>query len=133
MEELLKQNYDALNMFLIDRIDAERCYANYDDDDFVKLKHFITMEKDPSEEDMKLLLYYHHMLDPKYFKISLCYSEINYAIKNAKINTKPDLNRTYDCYNFPHSSLQSYQNSTSNWDIEERVDISGGISSQDQK
>ena len=55
-----------LQDFIKERIEAERCYINYDDDDFVLLKPYIITEKDPDDKVLEYL-YTHFGIDQKLF------------------------------------------------------------------
>lgn len=123
LENLLTKNYLKLKEFIIERIEAEKCYINYDDNDFVILKPYMITEKDPDEKAITYLQN-HFDVDPLLFKQDYVYKtiqeSINKAIKRARNKEK-------------ESPAFIEKEDVDPWEIETHVDISKGLSLDDMQ
>lgn len=55
LEKLLAKNYEKLKEFINERIESEKSYINYDDNDFFLLKPYILTDEDPDSTTVEHL------------------------------------------------------------------------------
>jgi hypothetical protein len=122
MEKMLDENYNKLKEFIIERIDAEKCYINYDDDDFTLIKPYIITDEDPEEDDLHYLSS-NFGINSNLFKKDYVYQEIKNAVDYSKKKVKKN----------KHIDLYEDEEDFDPWDVEFEVNISKGISGDDYK
>jgi len=127
MEKLLEDNYQNLLGFIKQRIEAEKSYINYDDDDFMLLKPYIITDDDPDEETLNYLEK-NFNLNKDLFNKEVVDEEINEAIDHAKRYPKDKKSS-----NKHSEDDSSEEENLETWDVKDSVDISNGISPDDFK
>ena len=126
MEKLIEKNYNSLREFIEQRIEAEKSYINYDDDDFMLLKPYIITEKDPENETLNYLKT-NFGIDYALFMKDRVYTDINAAITLSKKQNG------YNSRNKYFGAYDSDEDESDNWKIEGGVNLSHGLGDDDYK
>lgn len=121
MEKLIEENRETLKEFITQRIESEKEYINYDDEDFSLIKPHIITDEDPDEQTLRYLKQ-QYKIDPSLFIEEKVYEKIDTAIENARKAMKKSKKPSH------HDD-----DDMDPWDVEKKVDISKGLSSEDYK
>jgi hypothetical protein len=126
MEKIIDKNYKFLLEFISNKIEAEKGYINYDDDNFKLVKPYIITDDDPEEEVLNHLEK-NFGLDKELFKVDSAYSVIDQAIneRRAAQSQSKKIKKKVKVIDLSDDEDNVF------WDIEFKVDIAKGLTEED--
>lgn len=119
MECLLANNYISLEEFINTKIDSEKWYINYDDDDFQLIKPYIICETNP---DTNILDNFkkHFNIDQNLFLFSDEKQRIESSVIQAN-NLKSESPQIESAQKYSTIDYEA-------WEVEDRIDTTNGLS-----
>jgi len=124
MEKIIDKNYKFLLEFIKNKIEAERGYINYDDDNFKLVKPYIITDKDPEEVDLDHLEK-NFGLDRELFKVNSAILVINKSVKEARDTQKQQIKKSVRVVDLSDDEEEI------NWNINFKVNIASGLTRED--